>query len=40
MGSIVVGMRLSFANAGDSVEDANFVEAVADAGVLCLYFAG
>ena len=31
------GMRLSLADAGDSVEDANFVEAMADAGILRLY---
>lgn len=31
------GMRLSLADAGDSVEDANFVEAMADAGLLRLY---
>ncbi|KAJ8952429.1 hypothetical protein NQ318_014521 [Aromia moschata] len=31
------GMRLSLADAGDSLEDANFVEAVADAGILRLY---
>lgn len=31
------GMRLSLADAGDSVEDANFLEAVADAGLLRLY---
>ena len=30
-------MRLSLADAGDSVEDANFVEAMADAGILRLY---
>lgn len=28
------GMRLALADAGDSVEDANFVEAMADAGIL------
>ena len=27
-------MRLALADAGDSVEDANFVEAMADAGIL------
>ncbi|XP_020662128.3 leucine--tRNA ligase, cytoplasmic [Pogona vitticeps] len=31
------GMRLALADAGDTVEDANFVEAMADAGVLRLY---
>lgn len=31
------GMRLSLADAGDSVEDANFVESTADAGILRLY---
>ena len=31
------GMRLSLADAGDSVEDANFVETVAEAGLLRLY---
>uniref|UniRef100_A0A0V0G4H9 leucine--tRNA ligase n=1 Tax=Triatoma dimidiata TaxID=72491 RepID=A0A0V0G4H9_TRIDM len=31
------GTRLALADAGDSIEDANFVEAVADAGVLRLY---
>ncbi|XP_048523104.1 leucine--tRNA ligase, cytoplasmic [Dendroctonus ponderosae] len=31
------GMRLCLADAGDSVEDANFVEATADAGILRLY---
>ena len=30
-------MRLSLADAGDGVEDANFVEAMADAGLLRLY---
>ena len=34
---IVEGMRLSLADAGDGVEDANFVEAMADAGLLRLY---
>ena len=34
---VVAGMRLSLADAGDSVEDANFVEAMADAGILRLY---
>ena len=28
------GMRLALADSGDSVEDANFVEAMADAGIL------
>lgn len=31
------GMRLSLADAGDSIEDANFVEAMADAAILRLY---
>ncbi|KAM9312433.1 leucine--tRNA ligase, cytoplasmic isoform 2-T2 [Gastrophryne carolinensis] len=31
------GMRLALADAGDSVEDANFVETMADAGILRLY---
>ncbi|CAG9765535.1 unnamed protein product [Ceutorhynchus assimilis] len=31
------GMRLCLADAGDSIEDANFVEATADAGILRLY---
>lgn len=31
------GMRLALADAGDTVEDANFVEAMADAGILRLY---
>lgn len=31
------GMRLCLADAGDSVEDANFVETMADAGILRLY---
>lgn len=31
------GTRLCLADAGDSVEDANFVEATADAGILRLY---
>jgi leucyl-tRNA synthetase len=30
-------MRFSLADAGDSVEDANFVEKMADAGLLRLY---
>lgn len=33
----VSGMRLSLADAGDTVEDANFVETMADAGILRLY---
>lgn len=32
-----IGTRLSLADAGDSVEDANFVEEMADAGLLRLY---
>lgn len=31
------GTRLCLADAGDSIEDANFVEATADAGILRLY---
>jgi leucyl-tRNA synthetase len=31
------GMRFSLADAGDTIEDANFVEAMADAGILRLY---
>ncbi|CAK9832852.1 Leucine--tRNA ligase, cytoplasmic [Anthophora retusa] len=31
------GMRLSLADSGDSIEDANFVESTADAGILRLY---
>lgn len=31
------GMRLALADSGDTVEDANFVEAMADAGLLRLY---
>ncbi|EDV99142.1 leucine--tRNA ligase, cytoplasmic [Drosophila grimshawi] len=31
------GMRLAMADAGDSIEDANFVESTADAGILRLY---
>lgn len=35
---VVVGMRLALADSGDSaVEDANFQEAVAEAGILRLY---
>lgn len=30
-------MRLSLADAGDGIEDANFVEAMADGGILRLY---
>lgn len=30
-------MRLALADAGDGIEDANFVEKMADAGVLRLY---
>lgn len=30
-------MRLALADAGDSIEDANFVEKAADAGILRLY---
>lgn len=31
------GMRLCLANSGDSIDDANFVESMADAGILRLY---
>ncbi|XP_031558040.1 leucine--tRNA ligase, cytoplasmic-like [Actinia tenebrosa] len=31
------GMRLTLADAGDTIEDANFVEKMADAGILRLY---
>ncbi|KAL1110265.1 hypothetical protein AAG570_008342 [Ranatra chinensis] len=31
------GMRFALADAGDSIEDANFVESIADAGILRLY---
>lgn len=31
------GMRLCLADSGDSIEDANFVESTADAGILRLY---
>ena len=34
---IPLGMRLSLADAGDHVEDANFVEKMAEAGLLRLY---
>ena len=34
---IFSGMRLALADAGDTVEDANFVEKVADAGILRLF---
>lgn len=34
---LLVGMRLSLADAGDGIEDANFVENMADAGILRLY---
>lgn len=34
---VVKGMRFSLADAGDGIEDANFVEAMADAGILRLY---
>ncbi len=30
-------MRLALADAGDTVEDANFVETMADAGILRIY---
>lgn len=32
-----LGMRLSLADAGDTMEDANFVEKMADAGILRLF---
>lgn len=31
------GMRLALADAGDTLEDANFVEKMADAGILRLF---
>lgn len=31
------GMRLCLADSGDSIDDANFVESMADAGILRLY---
>lgn len=34
---ITPGMRLALADAGDTVEDANFVEKTADSGLLRLY---
>ena len=34
---LFTGMRLALADAGDGVEDANFVEAMAEAGLLRLY---
>lgn len=34
---LLSGMRLALADAGDTVEDANFVESMADAGILRLY---
>ncbi len=33
----LLGMRLALADAGDSIEDANFVEKMADAGILRLF---
>ena len=33
----MLGMRLALADSGDGVEDANFVEKMADAGLLRLY---
>ena len=35
--SLFSGMRLALADAGDTMEDANFVEKVADAGILRLF---
>ncbi len=32
-----VGLRLALADAGDTIEDANFVEKMADGGILKLY---
>lgn len=32
-----VGLRLALADAGDTIEDANFVEKMADGGILRLY---
>ena len=34
---MALGMRLALADSGDTVEDANFVEKVADAGILRLF---
>ena len=34
---LISGMRLALADAGDSIEDANFVEMMAEAGLLRLY---
>lgn len=35
--SVLLGMRLALADAGDTMEDANFVEKMADAGILRLF---
>ena len=35
--NISLGVRLALAGAGDTVDDANFVEKVADAGILRLF---
>lgn len=35
--AIHVGLRLALADAGDTIEDANFVEKMADGGILKLY---
>jgi leucyl-tRNA synthetase len=32
-----LGLRLALADAGDTIEDANFVEKMADGGILKLY---
>lgn len=34
---VLLGMRLALADAGDTMEDANFVEKMADAGILRLF---
>ena len=34
---VPLGMRLALADAGDTIEDANFVEKTADSGLLRLY---
>ena len=37
LGVLVSGMRFSLADAGDGIEDANFVVSMTDAGILRLY---
>ena len=34
---LCLGMRFTLADSGDTVEDANFMESMADAGILRLY---